>query len=84
MFRYIYPAVLLWILLMCRAFRIVPGVLFTITVTYMFFMIGYLVWHPEVVAKGFFAILDMIPNYAAYATKAIADQVAIEITARLR
>jgi len=73
-----WVAVALWVM------RRLPGLVFLVVSVYTTFMVGYLVAHPELVVKGLFALLDLVPQYASYATGQIAQQFQIELAARLR
>ena len=73
-----WVAVALWVM------RRLPGCIFVVTSLYVAFMVGYLVAHPELVVKGLFGLLDLVPQYASYATNQIANQFQIELAARLR
>ena len=44
----------------------------------------YLVANPHLFVVCFFSVLDAIPNYTAYATRSIAEQIKNEVAARLR
>jgi hypothetical protein len=62
----------------------VPVMLAYIGALYLVILLAYVARHPEVLVTLASSVLDALPSYAAYASKAIVKQVETEIKARLR
>ena len=62
----------------------IPNLVILALAFYLVAAMVYVLQHPGIIITGLFMALDCVPNYAAFATGAIADQLRIELQARLR
>ena len=67
-----------------RVFSLMPLALMYIALIYSVLGFAYLSAHPELLVQAAFGVLDLVPNYAAFATEAMWTQVKIELAARFR
>ncbi len=66
-----------------RIAKLLPLIISLVLGTYFAVAVAYIAYHPGVIVTLLFAVIDCVPAYASYATKSIAEQFKIELTARL-
>ena len=67
-----------------HAVAVIPLAFMYVALLYSMLGFAYLAAHPELLVQAAFSLLDLIPNYAAFASEAMWTQVKVELTARFR
>ena len=67
-----------------QALALLPLAFMYVALLYSALGFVYLAAHPELLVQAAFGLLDLIPNYAAFASEAMWSQLKIELAARFR
>lgn len=76
---YVFYAKVAW-----RIATFLPLALHALFILYVAMAGWHVAQHPELIVQFAFGILDLVPNYASYATERVTSQISIEVAKRFR